>query len=259
MILKVENVSKNFKGLKAVDNISFEINENEILAIIGPNGAGKTTLFNLISGLIIPNTGSKISFLGEDITFKPSYEIARKGISRTFQIIGLFPKLSVYENILISAQMKNESSFFSTMLSGQNFIKNEKNIAKYTNYILELLQINNYKNYIVGELPYGIQKLVELARAVASKPRLLLLDEPASGMSFDESLHLTKHILDLIEKFKISILLVEHDMIFVRGLADRIIVMNYGHQIAEGKFSEIENNELVIEAYLGRKKVNVKN
>ena len=254
MILTVENLSKNFKGLKAVNNLSISVGEEEIVGIIGPNGAGKTTVFNLITGLLNPEPKSKIVFLNENITFEDSYKIARKGISRTFQIIKLFSHLSVLENVMVGAQKNNESGFFSTMFYGQKFRKNDQKIREYANYILELLNLSYLKDQISGYLPYGTQRMVEIARAIASKPNLILLDEPVAGMNSEESASLAGKIKDIIKKFKVSILLVDHDMSFVMGLCKRIIVMNYGIKIAEGKPEEIRNNQLVVEAYLGRQK-----
>lgn len=253
-MLTVENLSKNFKGLKAVDNLSISLGEEEIVGIIGPNGAGKTTIFNLLTGLLNPEPKSKITFLNENITFMPSYKIARKGISRTFQKIKLFSNLTVLENVLIGAQKNNESEFLSTMFSGSNFRKNEQRIREYAIHILELFHISDLQNQIARDLPYGTQRIVEIARAIASKPKLILLDEPVAGMNAEESLFLSENIKDIRKKFKVTILLVEHDMSFVMNLCERIIVMNYGVKIAEGEPEKIRNNQGVIEAYLGRQK-----
>lgn len=254
MLLTVENLSKNFKGLKAVNNLSISLDEEEIVGIIGPNGAGKTTIFNLITGLLKPERKSKITFLNENITLIPSYKIARKGISRTFQKIKLFSDLSVLENVIIGAQKNNESGFLSTMFCGSKFRKNEQRIREYAVHILELFHISDLQNQIAGDLPYGRQRMVEIARAMASKPKLLLLDEPVSGMNSEESISLSESIKDIKRKFKVSILLVEHNMSFVMGLCERIIVVNYGVKIAENKPEKIRNDQAVIEAYLGRQK-----
>ena len=255
LLLTVENLSKNFKGLKAVNNLSISLEEEEIVGIIGPNGSGKTTIFNLITGLLKPEPKSKITFLNEDITFKPIYKIARKGISRTFQKIKLFSHLTVLENVIIGAQKNNESGFLSTMFYGSKFRKNEQRIREYAIHILELFHISDLQNQIVGDLSYGgTQKIVEIARAMASKPKLILLDEPVAGMNSEESVSLSENIKDIKKKFKVTVLLVEHDMSFVMGLCERIIVVNYGVKIAEGEPEKIRNDQVVIEAYLGRQK-----
>ena len=254
MVLTVENLSKNFKGLKAVNNLSISLGEEEIVGIIGPNGAGKTTIFNLITGLLTSEPKSKITFLDEDITLTPSYKIARKGISRTFQKIQLFSHLSVLENVVIGAQKNNESGFLSTMFNGPKFRENEQRIKEYAISILELFHISDLYNQIAGDLPYGTQRMVEIARAMASKPKLILLDEPVAGMNSEESISLSENIKDMKKRFKVTILLVEHDMSFVMGLCERIIVVNYGVKIAEGEPEKIRNHQGVIEAYLGRQK-----
>ncbi len=255
LVLTVENLSKNFKGLKAVNNLSMSLEEEEIVGIIGPNGAGKTTIFNLITGLLKPELKSKITFLNENITLKPSYKIARKGISRTFQKIKLFSHLTVLENVIIGAQKNNESGFLSTIFYGPKYRKNEQRIREYAIHILELFHISDLQNQIAGDLPYGTQRMVEISRAMASKPKLILLDEPVAGMNSEESISLSENIKDMKKKFKVTILLVEHDMSFVMGLCERIIVVNYGVKIAEGKPEEIRNDQAVIEAYLGRQNV----
>ncbi len=251
MILSVSNLSKHFRGLKAVKKISFDINNREVIGLIGPNGAGKTTVFNLITGLLKPERGSSIVFLNEDITNMKSYKIARKGIARTFQKIQLFSNLSVLENIKIGAQIYNESSLFSTILNGNAFKKNERIIDEYAKKILCIFNLYNQKDLLASGLPYGTQRIVEIVRAVATKPKILLLDEPVAGMNAEESSSLSILIKSLVKEFDISVLLVEHDMSFVMGLCNRIIVMNYGEKIAEGTPIEVKTNSAVIEAYLG--------
>lgn len=249
-MLEVKHLKKHFRGLVAVDDISFGVLEKEILALIGPNGAGKTTVFNLITGVVKP-TGGTVMFKGNNITGLPSHQIARHGICRTFQTIRLFDDLTVLENVLIGAQMGRESGFFPTMVSNKTFRDNEDNSVQYAKTVLESFGLIDVKNSIASSLPYGTQRVVEMARALAARPNLLLLDEPVAGMNREETVNLSRTIEHIRNEFNVTILLVEHDMKFVMGLSERIIVMSHGRIIAEGCPRAVRNNPSVIEAYLG--------
>jgi branched-chain amino acid transport system ATP-binding protein len=248
-LLNVINVSHSFGGLMAIQNLSFNVRAGQIKAVIGPNGAGKTTLFNLITG-VIPVTYGSIKFKGRDITALKSYEIARLGVSRTFQNVRLFARMTVLENVMIGRHCRTGSSIFSAGLRLSSMKHEEKEILSDSLKILRFVGLYEKAQLIGSELPIGDQKVLEIARALATEPSLLLVDEPVAGLNDVES----ASVAGLIEKIRASgttILLVEHDMKVVMGISDEILVLNYGEKIAEGLSDEVKHDERVISAYLG--------
>lgn len=249
MLIKIDNLNRFFGGLHAVNNVSFNVKKGQIKAIIGPNGAGKTTLFNLISGTLKTSSGNTY-FKNYLITGLKPYQIAKKGISRTFQNIQLFPNLSVLENVMIGRHIQSKGGFFAGMLNLPFTEKEEKNIKEKSLDLLKLFSLQDLKDEEVMNLPFGKQRLVEFTRALATEPELLLLDEPAAGLNIYE----TEELADQIKKIRdldITILLVEHDMSLVMDISDEIVVLNYGKKIAEDHPENIQKNKEVIKIYLG--------
>lgn len=253
-LLQINNLYKSFGGLSALLNVNFRIDEQELVALIGPNGAGKTTMFNLITGVYKPDEGD-IVFKDEKIQGLPPYSICKKGIARTFQNIRLFNNLTVLENVKIALHKDVPYSFLSAVLRLPSFYKGEEAIEQKAIELLELFNLHDKKDEIASSLPYGEQRRLEIARALATNPTLLILDEPAAGMNPNETNDLMNLIRRLKEEFKLTILLIEHDMSLVMGVCERIYVLDYGQIIAEGKPEEIRNNKRVIEAYLGEEVV----
>lgn len=249
-MLELKNISKSFGGVKALSNTSFRIQKGEIFALIGPNGAGKTTLFNIITGNYTPSSG-EVFLNGEKISHLKPHIIVRKGIARTFQNIRLFSSLSVLENVLIGLNGGISYSIFEAFLHLGRFKKAEKNAYERAFAILEELHLAEFAHQKATSLSYGQQRKVEIARALATKPSLLLLDEPAAGMNGTESEDLAELILKLKKDYELSILLIEHDMKFVNKLCDRVLVLDYGKSIFEGDIKEAVKNKEVIAAYLG--------
>ncbi|HEC1791397.1 ABC transporter ATP-binding protein [Campylobacter sp. LMG 7929] len=250
MILELKEIHKNFGGVSAIANTSFTIKESEIFGLIGPNGAGKTTLFNIITGNYKPSSG-EVFFLGKKIDHLKPHKIVHLGIARTFQNIRLFSSMSVLENVLIGFDQSIKYNIFEAFLHLGRFSKAEKNAKKAAYEILEQLNIAHLADEKATSLSYGQQRKVEIARALATNPKLLLLDEPAAGMNSTESDDLAELIFDIRDNKKISVLLIEHDMKFVNKLCDRVMVLDYGKTIFEGKPNDAVQNPEVISAYLG--------
>ena len=249
-ILQTQMLGKSFLGLQALQDFSITVNANEILGLIGPNGAGKTTCFNLLTGFLVPTAG-QIHFKDTNITGQPPAQIARLGLARTFQNIRVFNSLSVLENVMAAAQLRMHFTFGELLLSAPGFRRKEELVTVRSHELLNLLGLSEYANRSAASLPYAHQRRLEIARALATEPQLLLLDEPAAGMNPSESDSLHQLILDLRSRFNLTILLVEHDMRLVMNLCERIIVLNYGDIIAEGKPEAVRVDPQVIAAYLG--------
>lgn len=249
-LLKVDSVGIRFGGLKAVSALNMEINQGELVGLIGPNGAGKTTFFNLLTGVYVPTEGS-ISLSGENLRKFPPYKINQKGISRTFQNIRLFNDLSVIDNVKVAYHSLSKHSIFSSIFRLSNHFQGEKEMEEKAIEFLKIFKLDIYKDELAKNLPYGQQRRLEIARALAAKPKLLLLDEPAAGMNPQETMELMNLISFIREKFDLTVLLIEHDMSLVMGVCERIYVLDHGQLIAHGKPEEIRNNPKVIEAYLG--------
>ncbi len=248
-LLEVKNLSRSFGGLKAVDDVSFSVEKDMIKAIIGPNGAGKTTLFNLISGALAPDSG-EVSIERRSIHGKPPYFIARCGISRTFQNIKLFAHMSVIENVMIGRHIRSRAGFLPAVLRLPGGRKEEREIREKSLEILTGLAIQDLADQEATSLPFGKQRIVEIARALATEPSLLLLDEPAAGLNIYE----TAYMSDVIMKIRgqgVTVLVIEHDMSLVMNISDQIVVLASGGKIAEGLPAEIQKNREVIQVYLG--------
>jgi branched-chain amino acid transport system ATP-binding protein len=249
-ILKLENVTMKFGGLTAVNDVSLTIEERDLVAVIGPNGAGKTTLFNTITGIYTPTSGV-VTFNGIDLKDIKSSEISKLGIARTFQNIRLFKNSTVLDNIKIAKHSRVRYNIIDGLLRNKEFIAEEKKIEKESMSLLELFHLDSKAHLLAKNLPYGEQRKLEMARALATEPKLLLLDEPAAGMNPTETKELTELIHFIRDQFNIAIILIEHDMRLVMEIAEKIFVLDYGNLIAKGTAKEIQNDKKVIEAYLG--------
>jgi len=250
MILEVNNLTKIFQGLVAVNHVSFGVERGTIKALIGPNGAGKTTAFNMVTGLLTPTSGT-ITFNGEELTPYPPHVRARKGISRTFQVIRPFAEMTVLENVMVGCHLRTSTGLLSAALRLPGCRADELKAGERAREELKFVGLGDRADQLAGSLPMGEQRLMEIARALASEPELLLLDEPAAGLNENETNQLAGDLLKIKER-GITILLVEHDMRMVMRVSDEIVVINYGTRIAQGTPLEIRNNPEVITAYLGK-------
>ncbi len=249
-ILEVKNISLSFGGVKAITNISFDVLEHEIRALIGPNGAGKSSLLNCINGIYKPQEG-KILFKGEVLDKITPNIIAQKGISRTFQNLALFKRMSVLDNILVGRKLHSKANFFEVALQLPRARREEKQNREKCEEIIKFLEIENIKHTPVGKLPYGLQKKVELGRALATEANVLLLDEPMAGMNVEEKRDMCRFILKVNDQLGTTIVLIEHDMGVVMDISDRVVVLDYGKIIGDDVPDKVRSNKKVIDAYLG--------
>ncbi len=250
-VLSLNNVTKKFGGLTAVDKVSFNIEQGEIFGLIGPNGAGKTTIFNLITSIYNITEGD-ISFNGKSLDGMRPFEIANMGITRTFQNIRLFKKLTAYDNVLTACNKSADYSLLSSIVRTGKFKLQEKDLNEKTEDLLKLMGLWDYRSIVASNLPYGLQRKLEIARALALEPKLLLLDEPAAGMNPEETIQLMELIREIRDKFKLTVLIIEHHMDLIMGVCNRIFVLNFGIPLALGTPEEIQEDKKVIEAYLGK-------
>ena len=249
-ILEVKNISLSFGGVKAITDISFDIFEHEIRALIGPNGAGKSSLLNCINGIYKPQEG-QILFKGEVLDKITPNIIAQKGISRTFQNLALFKRMSVLDNILVGRKLHSKANFFEVALQLPRATREERQNREKCEEIIKFLEIENIKNTPVGKLPYGLQKKVELGRALATDANVLLLDEPMAGMNVEEKRDMCRFILKVNDQLGTTIVLIEHDMGVVMDISDRVVVLDYGKIIGDDVPDKVRSNQKVIDAYLG--------
>ncbi len=250
VVLKTDHLCIQFGGLKAVDDVNLEIKKGELYGLIGPNGAGKTTVFNILTGVYKPTSG-RFYLCGEDITGKAPAEVNKKGIARTFQNIRLFGKLTVLENVMVGLSNQIPCSIFESIFRLPRHKKSEKEYREKALELLRVFKLDEYADTLASNLPYGKQRKLEIARAMATNPKLLLLDEPAAGMNPNETQELMDDITYIREHFGITILLIEHDMRLVGGICEKLTVLNFGTELAKGETSAVLNDPDVIKAYIG--------
>ena len=250
-LLVAKNISISFGALKAVDNFNLEINSGELIGLLGPNGAGKTTVFNILTGVYNASSG-EYTLDGENVIKTSTSALVKKGLARTFQNIRLFKYLSVLDNVVTAYNFRMKYGILSGMLRFPSYWKEEKEAKEKAKALLKIFDLDKYANMHAGNLPYGEQRKLEIARAMATEPKILLLDEPAAGMNPKETEDLMNTIKLIRDKFGIAVLLIEHDMKLVLGICERLVVLNYGQILASGKPTEVINNPQVVEAYLGK-------
>ena len=250
VILEVQNISLAFGGVKALTDISFNVREHEIRAIIGPNGAGKSSMLNCINGVYTPQQGS-INFRGRTFSHMNSRQVAEMGFARTFQNLALFKGMSVLDNIMTGRNLKMKTNIFQQALRFGAADREEGEQRQFVERIIDFLEIQPYRKTPVGRLPYGLQKRVDLGRALAMEPQVLLLDEPMAGMNVEEKQDMCRFVLDVNDEFGTTIVLIEHDMSVVMDISDRVVVLDYGKKIGDGTPDEVRANPEVINAYLG--------
>jgi branched-chain amino acid transport system ATP-binding protein len=249
-VLEVEKLEKSFGGVKAVDGISFSVEEGETVGIIGPNGAGKTTVFNLITGFYRVDQGT-VLFYGKNITSIPPYKLSHLGIARTFQNLRLFSNLTVFENILSAILMRNGYNIGSSIFRTTQFFVKESKAEEKARTLIDFFQLSGKEDYLAHSLPYGEQRKLELARALSLEPKLLLIDEPGAGMNPREIQDLLQALREVKKRFSLAIVIIEHQMGLVMNISDKVVVMDFGEKLTEGTPSEVKKDKRVIEAYLG--------
>jgi len=250
VILNVQNISLSFGGVKALSDISFDVREHEIRAIIGPNGAGKSSMLNCINGVYTPQQG-QITFRGQTFSHMDSHQVAVMGVARTFQNLALFKGMSVLDNIMTGRNLRIKSNLLLQAIRFGPAEREEFEHRRKVEEIIDFLEIQAYRKTPVGQLPYGLQKRVDLGRALALEPQVLLLDEPMAGMNVEEKQDMCRFILDVNDEFGTTVVLIEHDMGVVMDISDRVVVLDYGKKIGDGTPDEVRNNPEVISAYLG--------
>jgi branched-chain amino acid transport system ATP-binding protein len=248
-MLSVDSLTLEFGGVVALKDVRFTVEKDELFAILGPNGAGKTSLFNCLSGLVKPKGSIQVN--GRELIGKKPHEIADMGIARTFQNLGLFGSMTVAENILVGSHLQIKGGAFAAAVRWPSVFRSERQARRRADELMELMALQKYRNSVVETLPYGIRKRIEIAKAVASNPTLLLLDEPVAGMNHEETETFVEYVLELKRELGLTVVLIEHDVAMVMRIADRILALDFGEVIGLGAPAQIQQNERVIAAYLG--------